>query len=145
MSELLNIPPIETATEPVHSADDVGQRWRALMGQLGFGERLIWFAFVGPDRRFIKALSQFEIGPSPTVVPIRRMMSAIREVLDGLTDGTTVAVLITRPGRGNVITHGDEKWAAFITEAAAEFGVLIEPIFRANDEALVQVATSRAA
>ncbi|MHA7664640.1 hypothetical protein [Mycolicibacterium sp. HS_4_1] len=145
MSELLNIPPIETATDPVHSAADVGQRWRALMGQLGFGERLIWFAFVGPDRRFIKALSQLEIGPSPTVVPVRRMMSAIHEVLDGFTDGTTVAALITRPGKGNVITRGDEKWAAFIAEAAAEFGVPIEPIFRANDDALVEVTLPQAA
>ncbi|MUL45292.1 hypothetical protein FZI85_06875 [Mycobacterium sp. CBMA293] len=145
MPEFLNHPPIETATDPVHSAADVGQRWRALMGQLGFGERLIWFAFVGPDRRFIKALSQLEIGPSPTVVPVRRMMSALHDVLDGFSEGTTVAALITRPGRGNAITRGDEKWAAFITEAAAEFGVPIEPIFRANDEALAQVALPQAA
>lgn len=144
MSDLLSIPPIETATDPVHSATDVGQRWRALMGRLGFGERLIWFAFVGPDRRFIKALSQLEIGPSPTVLPVRRMMSAIHEVLDRFADGTTVAALITRPGKGNIITRGDEKWAAFITEAAAEFGVPIEPIFRANDEALVEVTPARA-
>jgi len=145
MSDLLSIPPIETATDPVHSAADVGQRWRALMGQLGFGERLIWFAFVGPDRRFIKALSQLEIGPSPTVVPVRRMMSALHEVLDGFAAGTTVAALITRPGKGNVITHCDAKWAAFITEAAAEFGVPIEPVFRANDEALAQVTPAREA
>ena len=36
------------------------------MGQLGFGERLLRFAFVGPDRRFIKVLSDVEIGPYPS-------------------------------------------------------------------------------
>lgn len=45
--ELLPIPPVETATDPVYSAADLCQRWRALMGPLGFGERLLWFGFVG--------------------------------------------------------------------------------------------------
>src|SRR2546423_14705767 len=43
-------PPMETATDPIHSAADMGQRWRALMGQLGFRERLVVIGFVGPDR-----------------------------------------------------------------------------------------------
>ena len=28
------------------------------MGQLGFGQRLLWIGFVGPDRCMIKAISQ---------------------------------------------------------------------------------------
>jgi hypothetical protein len=50
--ELLPIPPIETATDPVHSAADLRQRWRALMGPLGFEERLLWFGLIGPNRCF---------------------------------------------------------------------------------------------
>jgi hypothetical protein len=61
--EVLPIPPIETATDPVHSAADMRQRWRALMGPLGFGEKLLWVGFVGPDRRMVKALSQIPLGP----------------------------------------------------------------------------------
>ena len=34
-------PPIESATEPILSATDMGQRWRAVMGPLGFSERLL--------------------------------------------------------------------------------------------------------
>ena len=41
--ELLPIPPMDTATNPVYSAADLRKRWRALMGPLGFGERLLWF------------------------------------------------------------------------------------------------------
>jgi len=44
------LPHIETATDPVNSPADLRQRWRALMGPLGFGEQLLWFGFIGPDR-----------------------------------------------------------------------------------------------
>jgi len=47
--DLLPIPPIETASDPVYSAADLRQRWRALMGPLGFEERLLWFGLIGPD------------------------------------------------------------------------------------------------
>jgi hypothetical protein len=33
----------------------------------------------------------------------------------------------------------DHQWAALLTEIAAKHGVPLEPIFRANDEALVLV------
>jgi hypothetical protein len=44
--EFLPIPPIESATDPIGFAADLRQRWRALMGEFGFGERLLWLAFV---------------------------------------------------------------------------------------------------
>jgi hypothetical protein len=131
-------PPIETATDPVHSAADMCQRWRALMGQLGFGERLLRFAFVGPDRRLIKVLTDVEIGQRPDLRGVENIMSALQTLLGDMEDGTTVAFLLTRPGPGPV-SRVDRQWSTLLTEVAAEFGVPLEPIFRANDESLVLV------
>ena len=39
-----------------YSAADLRQRWRALMGPLGFGERLLWFGFMGPTVAYQGAL-----------------------------------------------------------------------------------------
>jgi hypothetical protein len=136
--ELLPIPPMETATDPVYSAADLRQRWRALMGPLGFGERLVWFGFVGPDRRLMKALSQVQIGPRPQARTCKNLMSALRTLLDDMVSGTSVALLLTGPGRGP-ISSADRIWSKELTAMAAQFDVPLEPIFRANDESLVQV------
>ncbi|HEX2285245.1 MAG TPA: hypothetical protein VHI10_10570 [Mycobacterium sp.] len=137
-SELLPIPPIETATDPVHSAADMRQRWRALMGELGFGQRLLWVGFVGPDRCMIKAISQVEVGSRANAELADLVMSGVRDVLADFPEGTTVALLLTRPGFGP-ISHLDRQWSSLLTDSAREHGVPIEPIFRANDESLVQV------
>ena len=136
--ELLPIPPIASATDPIHSAADMRQRWRALMGELGFGERLLWVGFVGPDRRMYKTLSQVPVGYRPKSGIVEFIMSRLPHVLVGLDPDTTVALLLTRPGVGTV-SEADRRWAAALVEAAERFGVPIEPIFRANDEALVLV------
>jgi hypothetical protein len=131
-------PPIETATDPIHSSADMGQRWRAVMGPLGFSERLLWIGFVGPDRRMVKALSQVPLGPRPRRPIVASTMAALLEVLGGLKDGTSVALLLTRPGRGP-ISDADRQWATLLIEVATELGVPIEPVFRANNESLVLV------
>jgi hypothetical protein len=137
-SELLPIPPMETATDPVHSDSDLRQRWRALMGPLGFGERLLWFGFLGPDRRLMKALSQVAIGPRPKSRILKNLMSALHTLLDDMATGTTVAVLLTGPGHGPV-SPADRLWSKSLTEMAEQFAVPLEPIFRANDDSLLQV------
>jgi len=131
-------PPIETATDPIHSTADMGQRWRAVMGSLGFGERLLWIGFVGPDRRMIKALSQMPLPPRPKRPIVVSLMAALLDVLDGLKEDTTVALLLTRPGRGS-ISDADRRWAALLTEVAAVLGIPIEPVFRANDQSVLLV------
>lgn len=136
--EFLPIPPIESATDPIHSPTDMRQRWRALMGPLGFGERLLWIGYVGPDRCMVKAFSQVPLGPRPLRRLVETVVSQLPGVLSGFTDGTTVALLLTRPGRGP-ISDADRLWATWLTEAAAEQDVPIEPIFRANDASLVHV------
>jgi hypothetical protein len=133
-------PPIETATDPIHSAADMGQRWRALMGPLGFGERLLWIGFVGPDRCMVKALSQVPLGTRPKRPVVESVMSGVRDVLADFREGTSVALLLTRPGPGP-ISNMDRQWSTVLTEVAEDFAVPIEPVFRANDDSLVQVDT----
>jgi hypothetical protein len=134
--ELVPIPPIETATDPIHSPADMRQRWRALMGPLGFGERLLRFSFVGPDRRMVKVLGDVPIRLSPEPELVRSLMVALSGLVHQVGEGSTVALLLTRPGVGPV-SNGDRQWSTLLTRTAAEFEVPLEPIFRANDEALV--------
>jgi hypothetical protein len=47
-------------------------------------------------------------------------------------------LLLTGPGVGP-ISDADRQWSTLLTEMAADFGVPLEPIFRANDEAVVLV------
>ncbi len=55
-SELLPIPPMETATDPAYSAADLRQRWRARMGPRDSDERFVVVSgFLGPDRCLTKA------------------------------------------------------------------------------------------
>jgi len=136
--ELLPIPPIETATDPVYSTADLRERWRALMGELGFGQRLLWFGFLGPDRRLIKTLSQIPVGPRPQARILKNLMSALRTLLDDMASGSTVAFLLTGPGRGPV-SPADRMWSKTLSELAGRFAVPVEPIFRANDESLLQI------
>jgi hypothetical protein len=65
-------------------------------------------------------------------------MSGLRDVLSDFPEGTTAALLLTRPGVGPV-SHLDRQWSTLLSGIAAEYEVPIEPIFRANDEALVPV------
>lgn len=137
-TELLPIPPAETATDPIHSPADLRQRWRALMGPLGFAERLLRFAFVGPDRRLLKVLSEVPIDVNPASTPVENLMAALSMPVADLGQGSTVALLLTRPGGGGV-TNADSRWSAALADAAELNGVPIESIFLANDEVLVLI------
>jgi hypothetical protein len=140
--ELLPIPPIETANDPVHSAADLRQRWRALMGPLGFEERLLWFGLIGPDRCFTKKLCQVPIRARPQGRILWNLMSSLRTLLDDLGPGTTVALLLTGPGCGPV-SSADRVWSKTLTDMAEKFAVPLEPIFRANDESLDTVSQNQ--
>ncbi len=111
------------------------------MGPLGFGERLLRFVFVGPDRRFTKTLLDMPIPRIPDPDVLANLMPALAGVLAEREPGTTVACLITRPGRGPV-TDIDRKWAMVVRAHAEHVDVPLEPIFRANDESVLQVEDS---
>ena len=109
------------------------------MGRLGFGERLLRFVFVGPDRRMLKVLSDVPVPRTPDPGLIGELVATLAEILATTDDDTTVAFLLTRPGVGT-ITDTDRRWSSLLTKSAAEYGVPIEPIFCANDERLALVA-----
>ncbi|MGZ8803402.1 MAG: hypothetical protein ACXWZL_12550, partial [Mycobacterium sp.] len=109
-TDLSPIPAVETATDPIHSATDLRQRWRALMGPLGFGERLLRFVIVGTDRRFITILIDVMIPDVPDRERVATAMAALAELLAEHEPGATVAVLLTGPGRGRV-SETDRAWA----------------------------------
>ncbi|MBU3752038.1 MAG: hypothetical protein FGM52_16615 [Mycobacterium sp.] len=133
------IPAIDTATDPIHSAEDMLQRWRALMGPLGFSERLLWIGFIGPDRCMHKVLSQVPVGSSPHRDLVENLMGALMVLLDeNFEPGTSVALLLTRPG-GDPVSGADRRWGTALRDAAARLGVPIEPVFRANDAAIAAV------
>jgi hypothetical protein len=134
-SELLPIPPLQTACDPVHSTQDLRERWRALMGPLGFETRLLWFGLIGPDRCFTNKLSRISIRPRPRGRIVWNLMSSLRTLLDDLEAGTTVALLLSGPGRGPASTI-ELVWSKSLTDMAERFAVPLEPMFRANDEAV---------
>lgn len=135
---LLPIPPVETATDPIASTADLQQRWRALVQDLGFSERLLRFVFVGPDRRLLKVLSEVEIGVHAIPAELDNLMWSLKRVLDGMGADHTLALLLTRPGRGG-LSNNDRRWCTELTLAAERNLVPMEPVFRANDEQLMLV------
>jgi hypothetical protein len=70
------------------------------------------------------------------------LMSALRTLLDDLGPKNTVALLLTRPGRGPV-SPADRMWSKTLTDMAERFAVPLEPIFRANDDSLELVSQTR--
>lgn len=108
------------------------------MGPLGFGERLLWIGFVGRDRCLYKTMTQVPMPPRPRRDYVEDLLVRLHRILYEFEPGTTPALLMTRPGVGGV-SRMDRQWTALLTEVAAQRSVQLEPIFRANDEALVQV------
>jgi hypothetical protein len=135
MSQLLPIPPIQTAADPAYSAEDLRQRWRALLGPLGFEQRLLWFGLIGPDRCLSQKLSRVPIRTRARGRVVWNLMSALRTLLDDREPGTTVTLLLSGPGRGPV-SSVDLMWSKSLTDMAERFAVPLEPIFRANDQSI---------
>ena len=86
----------------------------------------------------LKVLTDMPLGPRPRRSAIEPMFCALVDALADFIPDTTVALLLTRPGTGP-ISAADRQWATLLTEVAGELGLPIEPVFRANDEALEQV------
>ena len=104
-------------------------------GPLGFETRLLWFGLIGPHRCFTNKLSRISIWPRPRGRIVWNLMSSLRTLLDDLEAGTTVALLLSGPGRGPASTI-ELVWSKSLTDMAERFAVPLEPMFRANDEAV---------
>ncbi len=107
------------------------------MGPLGFTEHQLWFVFIGADRCPVKVLTHLEIPPRPSTPLLDDLMGALHQLLvrHDRTD-TTIALLLTGPGHGP-LSSTDRVWARRLREAAARHRVPLEPIFAANDDAVL--------
>ena len=132
---ILPIPPLETATDPIHSPTDLCERWRALIGPFGFDEPRVWLTFVGADRRMHKVLTEIPVDREPDRGAALDLLSELAALLAEFEPGTTVAMLLTRPGRDRP-GAADRRWAQVLTETARRAGVPIEPVFLANDRGI---------
>lgn len=133
---ILPIPLLKTATDPIHSPADLRERWRALIGPLGFDEPRIWLTFVAADRGMTKVLTEIPIDREPDRGAVLDLLSALSVLLGEFDEQTTVAMLLTRPGH-DPAGAADRRWAQALTDTARRAGVPIEPIFLANDRAVV--------
>lgn len=128
------IPHIDTAMVPFTSTAQLRQRWRALMGPLGFAEPRVWTAFV-VDHRITPPLTHATLPTVPDPVGVDQMMKQFTEMLSTVP-GSSLALLLTRPGGGG-ITPRDLGWARLIADASVRHGTDLHPLHRADDETLV--------
>ena len=114
-------------------------RWRALMGRLGFAERMLWVGFVGPDRCMLPILADLQRPGRPDAGMADSLMDELSDVLDEeFEPGTSVALLLSGPGCGPV-SAARLRWAAILSASATKYAVPLQPIFSADDVALVEV------
>ncbi|MGJ0121361.1 hypothetical protein ACQ7HM_19335 [Williamsia sp. MIQD14] len=131
------IPDITTALDPFGSADQLRDRWRALLGPLGFDDQVLWFAFVDLHGRIIPALNQLPLPSAPNGALVDQVMERLADIIDAQSS-VRVAFLITRPGT-DATTPADREWSRLLAAAAVRVGVDIEPVFRANATDVVLV------
>jgi hypothetical protein len=132
------IPPLLPPDQmpPIHTPQDMYRTWRALMGELGFGRRLLWFGFVSDAGRMAGQLHQVEGLPGePDALRLDELMRICRDQVEIIVERGSVAFLLSRPGPGRM-TDDDRRWARELAAAATRAGVRLQPIHLATDEAL---------
>jgi hypothetical protein len=118
---------------PIRNSDDLWQRWRALMGPLGFGQPRLWLAFLEPDDKMSAQLTQIEDIPRwADSTMCGSLLELCRHIVGRNGMGGSVAMLLTRPGR-NPMDDADRSWARYLTSAAEHLGVSMWPVHFAND------------
>lgn len=131
------IPDIETFKLPFDTTEQLRQRWRALMGPLGFSESRLWVGIADGDRMAPGVLPYLVLPTVPSARLIDLFMPQLLEATDGVTR-LSLAFLLSRPGSDG-ITPRDLGWARLLVDAAGRLGVPIHPTHRANDVSLVTI------
>ena len=83
-----------------------------------------------------KTLSQIQVGPRPDPRLVDTLVAALASVLDDFEPGASVAMLLSRPGVDG-LSVDDRRWAQALSAAAQTLRLTTEPMFRANDAAIV--------
>lgn len=132
------VPPLRRPEDvpPVHSQAALHNLWRALMGPLGFGSRLLWLQLFDAEGRPTPLLPTIEDLPLlPDQECFERVLGFVQHLLELETPGGSVAFLLSRPGRAG-ISASDRRWAVGLTGTARRLGVRAWPVHLANDHEL---------
>ena len=135
------IPPHTSPADlpPVRTQDDLHRLWSMLMGPLGFGGRSLWLLLLDKDGQPTPVLVQVDdLLPVPDLAMRESLERFVRHLIDD-ADGSSVAFLLTRPGRAG-ITAGERRWAELLGEVVRRIGTRSWPVDRANDDELVVLA-----
>ena len=133
-----DIPPLKSPEEmePVRTDADLRERWRSLMGRLGFGGYSLWLNLVDADGRMTPVLTQIEeLDAPPDEIGLDNLMRMCRHLVDEFAPGGRVAFLLTRPGSAG-LTDWDRAWGNALLQGARRHAVPLWPVHRANDEVL---------
>jgi hypothetical protein len=84
----------------IRNESDVKRMWELLMQPLGFRATSVWVTFIGTDdrpTRFLVEIAESEQLPEPQEVA--NLFDVLEQVCADEGQGTSVAFLVTRPGR----------------------------------------------
>lgn len=133
-----DIPPLRRPEDmpAVRTQADLYQHWRALMGELGFSEPILWFQFFDADGRCLPLIQQIsELTHVPETDLLENLMWVCGEIIREHAPGGTVAFLRSRPGHAGV-SPSDHAWATGLASAARDAGLRCHPVHLANDHEL---------
>lgn len=120
----------------IHNQSDLQRMWELLMQPLGFASTSVWVTFVGPDdrpTRFLVEIAESEQLPAPHEVA--NLFDVLEQVCAEEGEGTSIAFLVSRPGRDGVNAF-DRSLAARLLAGARSSTLHTHPIHVANDLAV---------
>lgn len=125
---------------PIRTLRDLHARWRDVLGELGFADRKLWVIFIETDGSMFPHIVQVaEVPAYPTPSNLDSLIEICGRELEMLGEGSSVAMLLSRPGH-DALTDSDRAWGAGIAAAARSQGVRAHPMHLANDEAVRVIA-----
>ncbi len=124
----------------IGNQSDVQRMWELLMQPLGFRSTSVWVTFIGVDdrpTRFLVEIPESEHLPDP--LEVANLFDVLEQVCAEEGEGTSVAFLVTRPGRDSINAF-DRDLAARLVAGARASHLHCHPIHVANDLAVRAVA-----
>ena len=117
---------------PVHSDDELLDRWRLLMGQEGFAQRSIWLAWFDEHGKQLPLVTPVDDVPQH---PDGELLDGFGEVVSTVVrehapEGS-VAITICRPG-SSVVDDDDRAWGRALLEMARRQAVVLRRLHLAT-------------
>lgn len=124
---------------PIHTQDELYDRWRLLVGDLAPAGRemwarpQLWVAFFDVHgTQLPQVVTVDDLPPQPTPEDCGGTLGLAKQVVESLGGGS-VALLLARPGR-HVLTQTDRLWAKLLVLAARQVEVPMHPVHLATDD-----------